>query len=137
MKKLDDIPKKHPFNVPDGYFDKLPGIIQSRIERESGVKESRPYLRYALQYALPVVVLAIVAVVYLIPQKNDDVDSLLASVSTEAMVLYLEESELTTDELLTNWILDDASVEAIEAEVYFNLHDLENIDDLDIDFDNF
>lgn len=137
MKKLDDIPKKHPFNAPQGYFDRLPGAIQSRIEQEAGVKESKPYFRFALQYALPVVVLAIVAVIYLVPQKNDDVDSLLASVSTEAMVSYLEESELTTDELLNNWILDDASVEAIEAEVYFNLNDLENVDDLDIDFDNF
>ena len=137
MKKLEDIPKKHPFNAPEGYFDKLPGVIQSRIAQESGVKESTPYFRFALRYALPVVVLAIAAVIYLMPQKQNDVDSLLASVSTEAMVIYLEESELTTDELLNNWILDDASVEAIEAEVYFNLNDLENIDDLDIDFDNF
>lgn len=137
MKKLDDIPKKHPFNAPEGYFDKLPGVIQSRIAQESNVKESTPYFRFAIRYALPVVVLAIAAVIYLMPQKQDDVDSLLASVSTEAMVIYLEESELTTDELLNNWILDDASVEAIEAEVYFNLNDLENIDDLDIDFDNF
>ena len=136
MKKLEDIPKKHPFEAPEGYFDKLPGMIQARIEKESGVKESIPYFRYALQYALPVVVLAIVAVIYLVPQKAQDVDSLLASVSTEELVAYLEESELTTDELLESVELDVESVEAIESEVYFNLEELENIDELDLDFEN-
>lgn len=136
MKKLEDIPKKHPFEAPEGYFDKLPGMIQARIEKESGVKESIPYFRYALQYALPVVVLAIVAMIYLVPQKAQDVDSLLASVSTEELVAYLEESELTTDELLESVELDVESVEAIESEVYFNLEDLETIDELDLDFEN-
>ena len=31
MKKLEDIPKKEIFDVPDGYFEKLPGKIQARI----------------------------------------------------------------------------------------------------------
>jgi len=136
MKKLEDIPKKHPFNVPEDYFDRLPGMIQARIEKESGVKEEKPYFRYALQYALPVIVLAIVAVIYLVPQKSQDVDTLLASVSTEELVAYLEQSELTTDELLENWELNDESVEAIESEVYFNLDELQNIDEMDLDLEN-
>ncbi len=135
MKKLEDIPKNHPFKVPDGYFDRLPGIIQARVAEKSGVKETKPYFRYAVQYALPVVVLAIVAVIYLIPTSSQDVDTMLASVSTEELVVYLEQSEITTEELLDEMDLDSESVEAIESEVYFN--DIENLDELDLDLDNF
>ena len=34
MKKLEDIPKKQNFEVPEGYFEKLPGIIQSRVTQQ-------------------------------------------------------------------------------------------------------
>ena len=136
MKKLEDIPKNHPFKVPEGYFDKLPGMIQARIAEKSDVKEAKPYFRYALQYALPVVVLAIVAVIYLVPPTTQNADTLLASVSTDELVAYLEESEITTEELLEEMTLDNESVEAIESEVYFNFDELENFDELDLDLNN-
>jgi hypothetical protein len=136
MKKLEDLPKNHPFKVPEGYFDKLPGIIQSRVAEKSEVQEARPYFRLALQYALPVIVLAIVAVIYLVPKNGQDVDTMLASVSTEELVAYLEESEITTEELLEQMTLDNERVEAIESEVYFNFDDLENFDELDLDLNN-
>jgi len=136
MKKLEDIPKNHPFKVPDGYFDSLPGIIQARVAEKSEVKEAKPYFRYALQYVLPVVVLAIVAVIYLVPGTPQDVDSMLASVSTEELAAYLEESEITTEELLDQMDLNSENVEAIESEVYSNFDGLENIDELDLDLDN-
>ena len=136
MKKLEDIPKNNPFKVPEGYFDKLPGMIQARISEKSDVKEAKPYFRYALQYALPVVVLAIVAVIYLIPPTTQNADALLASVSTDELVAYLEESEITTEELLEGMTLDNESVEAIESEVYFNFDELENFDELDLDLNN-
>lgn len=136
MKKLEDIPKNHPFKVPEGYFDKLPGIIQARVAEQSEVKEAKPYFRLALQYALPVVVLAIVAVIYFVPKNGQDVDTMLASVSTEELVAYLEDSEITTEELLEEMTLDNESVEAIESEVYFNFDELENFDELDLDLNN-
>jgi hypothetical protein len=136
MKKLEDIPKNNPFKVPDGYFDKLPGMIQARIAEKSDVKEVKPYFRYALQYALPVIILAVVGVIYLVPPAAKDVDTMLASVSTEELVTYLEESEITTEELLDEMTLDSESVEAIESEVYFNFDELENFDELDLDLNN-
>ena len=136
MKKLEDIPKNSPFKVPEGYFDRLPGMIQARIAEKSDVKEAKPYFRYALQYALPVVVLAIVAVIYLVPPATQNVDTLLASVSTDELVAYLEDSEITTEELLEEMTLDNESVEAIESEVYFNFDELENFDELDLDLNN-
>src|SRR5690606_26336201 len=48
------LPKKHPYTVPDGYFDKLPMRIQSRAQQPAapGFWQfpvfSRPVLRYAL-----------------------------------------------------------------------------------------
>jgi hypothetical protein len=135
MKKLEDIPKNHPFKVPEGYFDNLSGVIQSRITEKSGLKEAKPYFRYALQYALPVVVLAIVVVIYFIPGRSQDVDTMLASVSTEELVAYLEESEITTEELIDQMDLDTESVEAIEGEIFLNFDDMENLE-LDLELDN-
>ena len=61
---------------------------------------------------------------------------MLASVSTEELVAYLETSEITTEELLEEMTLDNESVEAIESEVYFNFDELENFDELDLDLNN-
>jgi hypothetical protein len=108
-------------------------MIQSRVTEKSEVKEAKPYFRYALQYALPVLMLAVVAVVYLIPNTPQTVDSMLASVSTEELVAYLDQSEITTEELLDEMDLDSESVDAIESEVYFNFDELENLDELDLD----
>jgi hypothetical protein len=136
MKKLEDIPKKHPFNVPDGYFDRLPGIIQSRVAEKSEVKETRPYFRYAFQYALPVIALAIVAVIYLTPSTPQTIDAMLASVSTEELIVYLEESEITADELLESMDLNAENVEAIESELYFNFDELDNLNELESELNN-
>lgn len=130
MKKLEDIPKNNPFSVPDGYFDKLPGVIQARIEG-TAKKQSVPYFRYALQYAMPVIVLIIVAVVYLTP-KNENYNDILSSVSTEQLAAYLEDSDLTTDDILESNGLDEESADAIEEEVYFNNIDFNDIDELDL-----
>jgi hypothetical protein len=136
MKKLEDISKNHPFKVPEDYFDQLPGVIQSRVAEKSNVKEVKPYFRYALQYALPVVVLVVVAIIYLIPTNPKSVDSLLASVTTEELVAYLEQSEITTEELLESMDLNIENVEAIESEVYSNLDELENLHELELELNN-
>lgn len=131
MKKLEDIPKNNPFSVPDGYFEKLPGVIQARVA-EGTQKQSRPFFQYALRVALPVVALVIVAVVYFMPSTRENYNDILASVDTEQLTAYLEESDLTVDELLDEAELDEESIEAIEAEVYFNDIDLENLSDFDL-----
>ncbi len=136
MKKLEDIPKNHPFKVPDGYFDKLPGIIQARVTEQSDIKEAKPYFRYALQYALPVIVLAIVAVIYLVPGTPQSVDTMLASVSTEELVAYLEQSEITAEELLESMDLNNENVEAIESELYFSFEELENLNEIELELNN-
>lgn len=132
MKKLEDIPKNNPFSVPDGYFDKLPGIIQARIAEGSAQKEPRPYFQYALRVALPLAALVVIAILYFTPSPRDNYNEILASVDTEQLTAYLEESDITVDELLDAADLDEESAEAIEAEVYFNDIDLENLSDFDL-----
>lgn len=132
MKKLEDIPKNNPFSVPDGYFEKLPGVIQARIEAGK-VRKPVPYVRYAFQYAMPVVALIIVAVIYLVPKSGgDSYDDILASVSTEQLAVYLADSDITTDEIVDAGALDEESAEAIEAEVFTNI-DLNDINELDLE----
>lgn len=132
MKRLEDIPKNNPFSVPDGYFDKLPGVIQARIAEGVVEKQTRPYFRYALQYALPVVALIIVALIYFVPKQAENYNDILASVSTEQLAVYLADSDITTDDILESAGLDEESAEAIEAEVYFNDIDLENLNEFDL-----
>ena len=130
MKKLEDIPKKNPFEVPDGYFDKLPTIIQSRVSnpghRVSGAT------RYVLQFAMPVILIAVVAALFWISRPNADIsaESMLASIETEELVAYLKDSDFTTEELLNAAELDDEDANQIEEAVYeFQLDDpeMENI----------
>lgn len=132
MKKLEDIPKHNPFSVPDGYFDKLPGVIQARVAEGHARKESRPFFQYALRVALPVAAVVITAILYFTPSANGNYHEILASVETEQLTAYLEESDITVDEVLDATELDPESVEAIEAEVYFNDIDIENLSDFDL-----
>lgn len=127
MKKLENIPKKNIYKVPDGYFDKLPMKIGARIETRSTKEQEQSYLRYALHYALPSVVLMVVSFLVFRADTQPSADTLLSSVSTEQLIAYLEDSNLTTEELLDNFEFDALSVEGIEQEVYspFELDSIE------------
>lgn len=132
MKKLEDIPKNNPFSIPDGYFDKLPGVIQARIAEGTFEKQSRPYFRYALQYAMPVIAIIIVAVIYLTPKQAENYNDILATVSTEQLAAYLADSDISTDEILEAGELDEVSIEAIEADAYFNDIDLYELSEFEL-----
>lgn len=124
MKKLEDIPRKNIFEVPDGYFEKLPGIIQSRVT--SGEKQSRPVFSSALRLAVPLVLVMAIAAVFWLdrPEADANPQSILASVQTEDLVAYLSEADFTTDELLDDVELDGEDVTHIEESVYeFQLND--------------
>lgn len=134
MKRLEDIPKKNPFEVPDGYFEQLPAIIQARVTRQL------PSAKYgfrvlALRYALPVLLIVGVAVVWHL-KKGDtaslDPEEMLASIDTPALVAYLESTDVTTDELLESIYLSQDDVEQIENQIYeipFEEGDLEDLMD--------
>lgn len=117
MSKLEDIPKKDFFTVPEGYFDMLPLKIQARIEASEPQRRiQQPVLRYALTYALPLLVAAIV--VFFSTRSQPNAEAMLASVETAALVQYLAESELTTEDMLESVDLGAEELEALENEVY-------------------
>ena len=138
MKKLEDIPKKEVFNVPEGYFDKLPGIIQARVAKPE--KERSPAWGFALRYALPaVVVLAVTIVWFNQSRKVTDAEQLLSSIQTEDLVAYLNDSDITTEELLAEVEWSDEDAKEIEGNVYDLNLEGESLDDIvsEMELDNF
>jgi hypothetical protein len=117
MKKLEDIPKKKIFNVPDGYFDRLPTQIQSRIAS----KQQHGFTFISgLKYALTLVVIIIMAAVWFYQSPNDiqNTESMLAAINTEDLVTYLDESDLSTDEVLESVQFNNNDLNDIEESVY-------------------
>ena len=118
MKKLDDIPKKSAFEAPEGYFDRLPGIIQARLAQTEVDRKTESgwlvYLGYSLKYALPVVAIAAASFYYLNMPADQSTKDLLASVDTAYLVAYLEDADVSTEDLLENVSLDQDEASAIQ-----------------------
>lgn len=115
--KLEDIPKKHNFKVPEGYFDSLPGRVQSRIMRQTKPQQSF-FIRYKLQFVLPILLAALALFWFLPSNSREDAESILASVETADMIAYLNASELTTEEVMDELHFNSSDVEEIEMEIY-------------------
>jgi hypothetical protein len=119
MKKLEDIPKKEVFKVPEGYFDNLPTIIQSRVAGQKKDRAFFPSFTYALRFAVPVVILGVVGYFWLGPDSQpESAESILATIETADLVAYLNQTDLTTEELLEGVQLDAHDVDQIESEIY-------------------
>lgn len=131
MGKLENIPKKDIFEVPDGYFDSLPGIIQARTM--AGALKERPHYStgaFVLRFALPVVVVLVAGIYFLrSPAQPTNAEQMLAAVDTKDLVGYLEQTDLTTDELLDQVQLDNQDVDALEGQVFSLPSD--NVQDVD------
>lgn len=138
MKKLEEISKKEIFNVPEDYFDKLPGIIQARVATPQN--ETNAAWRFTLRYALPAVVLLAIGIVWFNQSpKVMDAEQLLSTIQTDDLVAYLNDSDMTTEELLADAHLSDEDATEIEANVYgLNLEN-ENLEDIltEMELDNF
>lgn len=118
--KLEDLPKKEIFEVPEGYFEKLPGTIQARIAERQQQTTSRPVLRYAFQYALPLVMIITIGLIWFEKSSSNpsSTEILLADIQTEDLITYLDDTDMSTDELLEHASLNAADAEEIEQEVY-------------------
>ena len=117
MRKLEDIPKKDIFTTPERYFDTLPGRVQARLENRKPAL--RPVFTFSLRYALPIIVLAAAGIFWFRPFSTPaDIDSMLSSIQTEDLVAYLDESDITTDEVIESGNFDAADLHEIEGEVY-------------------
>jgi hypothetical protein len=116
MKKLEDIPKKQAFEAPEGYFDSLPGIIQARVAKPENVSQRFSW-KPVLFYAMPVLAVAIGLIWYLNTGRGESSpEQLLASIETVDIEAYLDESEMTTDELLDHIDYDQLQADSLVFE---------------------
>ena len=111
MKRLDEIPKKTLFEAPEGYFEKLPSRIQARIAKP---EPAAAWGKLALRYAIPVAVLGAAAIFFLTSRPSLSPEEVIASIDSEQLVAYLQDSEVNTDDLLDVIALEPAEVESIE-----------------------
>ncbi|MBZ0245097.1 MAG: hypothetical protein K8H85_04035 [Cyclobacteriaceae bacterium] len=129
--KLEDIPKKNVFKEPEGYFDELPGIIQSRITERERKPSWIPSYGLVLRYALPV--LAVGFALFLIFRQSTPMsanpEELLASVDAEALSDYLIESDMTTEELLDFANLDEEDINALNDQLLYPEIDIDLLED--------
>jgi len=114
MKKLEDIPKKDLFKAPDGYFDKLPGIIQARVAKP----EPKSVWMPVMKFALPVVAVVTVGIFWFSNPTVQSVEAELASINTEHLIAYLDNNEVVREdvEVDRNWSEDDLL--ELENQVY-------------------
>lgn len=114
MKKLEDIPKNDVFKVPDGYFDRLPGVIQARITQPGQESSWTPFLRYGLRFAVPVMAIVAAAFFYRNGTVAPSAEELIASIDSANLVAYLDDTDISSDDLLETISLDTEEAEAIQ-----------------------
>jgi len=120
MKKLDDIPKKNIFEVPEKYFDEMALNIQAKTEKLSK-RETFSAWSFTFRYALPVVVLLIGSVYVLKPKEvEQDTEAILSSIPSEHLVDFLHESNATEAELLEAINLNENDADSLNRHFHFN-----------------
>ena len=129
MKRLEDIPKKHLFEVPEGYFDRLPGLIQARVSKKEEQSAWQPYLGYGLKFALPTFAIGVVALFLWTGPTAQSAEEVLASINSEQLVAYLQETDLNADDFLDAVPLDQFEVEALQENAIQEM----NFDGIDFD----
>jgi hypothetical protein len=130
MKKLEDIPKANIFKVPDGYFDMLPSIIQARVAKKE--THWQPVFKYSLRYALPMLAVA-VGIFWFTRSGNEPSSSeqMLASINSTDLIEYIQESEMSTDDLLDNIDYAQVNVDSLdlyESDLQLNDKDLNEVE---------
>jgi hypothetical protein len=100
--KLEDINKEKPFKVPDKYFEKFPDRLMDRIRKDSEKERVKLIsLPATIRIAVAASVLALITFgIFQINFEGRSPEKMLAEVSTESLIAYLEESDMSVDELI-------------------------------------
>lgn len=131
--KLNDIDKKEMFKVPDGYFEDLPMKIQERLSLETKPQKFRiPSWSLALAASL----LLLLTFVFILPNGDPTAEELLAEVSQDEIVAYLDQIELDEYDIASA-IGDEADALEFEDTDVLDGLDLEDqsIDDVLLEYD--
>jgi len=132
-KKLDEIPKKKFFQVPEGYFDNLEQKIQDRINVSGESKVVPFYAEHRWKLVGLAAAASIALMLMFLPalqnQSNvSEVDQLLAQISAEDCLAYLEFSELDIEE-----IIDSTPSAEIDSALVDDMFDGPEIEEEDLD----
>jgi len=107
--RLDDMKRETPFNVPDGYFDKLPQIIQSRIPVEPARK---PVMGWSWQRSVGLasaMALILVLVWVTVPERQGSLgQEPLSGVSNASIISYLEDQNISYYDLSEHKVVQKA-----------------------------
>lgn len=107
--RLDDLKKETPFSVPDGYFDRLPQIIQSRIVSEPARK---PLVGWSWQRSVSLVsamALILVLVWVTVPERQGALgEGPLTDISDASIVAYLEDQDISYYDLSEHKVVQKA-----------------------------
>jgi len=120
MKKLEDIPKKTIFEVPDGYFDQLALQIQSKTEQLSPAKAIPSVWSLSLRYVLPIVLVTVALVSIFKPKAVRETEEMLAAIPSENLVAYLHESDISEQDLLEMINFDQEDADSLNLHVNTN-----------------
>ena len=134
---LDGFKEEDLFKVPDGYFDKLEDEILSKtVELNAEVSSTKVIPLFSkqvrLSIAAAILLLMSVGIVwtnfYSSPAESIDVEAMISEISSEDLVAFLDESDITTDELLAQ--LDLNEVNLIEEGEGFGLIEDDELDEI-------
>jgi len=135
--RLDDIRKESIYKVPSRYFVELPGIIQARIQKGQGEtqRSSLPIFNWKIAFATATLLLTVVF--YALFRGNSEAispEEILAQVSIEDIIEYLDFSEITTEDILAELTLEEADIdEFLQSDIIFlNEEEIESIDLLEL-----
>lgn len=117
MKKLEDLPKKVDFKVPDRYFDELPLRIQNRIA--AGKTHRLQFTpRFAVRYALPLLALLTIGIIWYDRSNDPTLITELEKIDEVQLSFFIEDPDLTSEELTENVTWSTADLDALEEQIY-------------------
>ena len=97
---LEDRPRQHPFQVPEGYFDELPQRIQQRVRQQATVPGWLQWVQ-SQRLALATVACAVLVVLgFLFVQRPESRQAavLIQDLSQTEIIAYLVASPLAFDD---------------------------------------
>lgn len=125
--RLDDLKRETPFSVPDGYFEKLPQIIQSRIPLEKTGKSSYGWSWQRSVALVSAMALILVLVWVTVPERQGSLgQEPLSEVSDASIVNYLEDQNISYYDLSEHNVVQKA-FDTDSTVLYY-------LDDMDAEF---
>ncbi len=107
--RLDDLKRETPFSVPEGYFDKLPQMIQARIPAEPVRK---PLVSWSWQRSVGLAAasaLILVLVWVTVPERQGSLgQEPLSGISNASIISYLEEQDMSYYDLSEHKVVQKA-----------------------------